>query len=361
MADKGDIELAAVLKRYGGAIAVDSISLKIPAGTYCCLLGPSGCGKSSTLRMIAGHEEISDGDILLGNEVINTLPPAKRGTAMMFQNYALFPHLDCVDNVAFSLKMKGVAKAERRARAMELLRLVDMQDYAARLPAQLSGGQQQRIALARALITGPAALLLDEPLSALDPFLRARMREELKRLQKELGISFIHVTHSQEEAMALADLVVVMNKGRIEQASSARDVFNKPRTAFVARFIGGHNILDCAVDQAEGSIQLPGNVGIALAPGMGGARRRISVRADHARLGPASGGQAGFSGTVRAVEYLGSMVHVGITPQDLPDCSIDENEFAVAVDEATFFAAPVAVGDAAAVSWKLGDVHILED
>jgi putative spermidine/putrescine transport system ATP-binding protein len=339
MANKGDIELAAVMKRYGHAVAVDSISLKIPAGTYCCLLGPSGCGKSSTLRMIAGHEDVSQGDILLGNTVINDMTPAQRGTAMMFQSYALFPHLDCVDNVAFSLKMKGVKKPERRAKAMDMLRLVDMQDYAARLPAQLSGGQQQRVALARALITGPSVLLLDEPLSALDPFLRARMREELKRLQKELGISFIHVTHSQEEAMALADLVVVMNRGRIEQAASARDVFNRPRTPFVARFIGGHNILEHA----------------------GNGHRRFSVRADHAALAAAGAGQDGFSGTVRAVEYLGSNVHVGINPDAESQYAVDQGEFAVAVDESRFFAAPVSLGDRVAVSWKLGDVHVLEE
>lgn len=337
MTQKGDIELAAVTKRYGAAIAVDAIALKIPAATYCCLLGPSGCGKSSTLRMIAGHEDVSSGDILLGNTVVNDLPPAKRGTAMMFQNYALFPHLDCVDNVAFSLKMKGVAKAERRAKAMDMLKLVDMQDYAARLPAQLSGGQQQRIALARALITGPSALLLDEPLSALDPFLRAKMREELKRLQKELGISFIHVTHSQEEAMALADLVVVMNKGRIEQADTARAVFNHPRTAFVARFIGGHNIL-------EGT-------------GQSGAKQRISVRADRAVLGA---GEAGFTGIVRTVEYLGSVVNVGIGAAPGAAYSIDQDEFLVAVGEDKFFAAPVAIGDTVSVSWKPEDIHVLE-
>jgi putative spermidine/putrescine transport system ATP-binding protein len=323
-----------VTKRYGQAIAVDSISLKIPAGTYCCLLGPSGCGKSSTLRMIAGHEDVSDGDILLGNTVVNDLPPARRGTAMMFQNYALFPHLDCVDNVAFSLKMKGVGKTERRARALDMLRLVDMQDYAARLPSQLSGGQQQRVALARALITGPSVLLLDEPLSALDPFLRAKMREELKRLQKELGISFIHVTHSQEEAMALADLVVVMNKGRIEQADTAREVFNHPRTAFVARFIGGHNIL-----QDNG--------------------RTISVRADRASLAPPAAGESGFAGTVRAVEYLGSVVHVGVSRAG--NGAAEADGFLVAIPENRFFTAPVAPGDPVTVSWKLEDVHVLEE
>ena len=218
MATKPDVELVAVTKRFGETVAVDAVSLRIPAGSYCCLLGPSGCGKTTTLRMIAGHEEASEGDIILGAENITYLPPAARGTAMMFQSYALFPHLDCTDNVAFSLRMRGVDKEKRRAQALDMLKRVQMEPFAGRLPAQLSGGQQQRVALARALITDPQVLLLDEPLSALDPFLRVKMREELKALQTRLGISFIHVTHSQDEAMALADLVVVMNQGRIEQA-----------------------------------------------------------------------------------------------------------------------------------------------
>ena len=243
MAVPAPLELAAVTKRYGATLAVDSIDLKIPAGTYCCLLGPSGCGKTSTLRMIAGHEIASDGDIILGTANITALPPAARGTAMMFQSYALFPHLSVLDNVAFALRMRGTGKAARHAKARALLDLVDMTRFADRLPAQLSGGQQQRVALARALITEPQILLLDEPLSALDPFLRVRMRAELKRLQRELGITFIHVTHGQEEAMALADLVVLMNGGRIEQQGSPRDIFNAPRTEFTARFMGGHNII----------------------------------------------------------------------------------------------------------------------
>ncbi len=181
------LELVAVTKRYGETLAVDNIDLKVPAADYCCLLGPSGCGKTSTLRMIAGHEGASSGDIILGGTNVTDLPPARRGTAMMFQSYALFPHLTVLDNVAFSLKMRGFSKAERQAKAAQLLKLVAMEPYAQRLPAQLSGGQQQRVALARALITEPQILLLDEPLSALDPFLRVKMRAELKRLQKELG------------------------------------------------------------------------------------------------------------------------------------------------------------------------------
>ena len=238
-----NLEFAILTKKYGDTIAVDRINLKIPSGTYCCFLGPSGCGKTSTLRMIAGHEDISGGDILLGSNIINDLPPAKRGTAMMFQNYALFPHLSCLDNVAFALKMRGIKKIERINKSLEMLKLVQMDDFADRFPNQLSGGQQQRVALARALITNPSILLLDEPLSALDPFLRIKMRSELKTLQKKLGISFIHVTHSQDEAMALADMIVVMNKGKIEQVGDPYEVFNKPKNEFIANFVGGHNVI----------------------------------------------------------------------------------------------------------------------
>jgi putative spermidine/putrescine transport system ATP-binding protein len=234
-----DVELVAVTKRFGDTVAVDGISLRIPHASYCCLLGPSGCGKTTTLRMIAGHEAITDGDILIDGRNVSELPPVKRGTAMMFQSYALFPHLNCLDNVAFSLKMRRVGKAERHRTAREFLALVHMEQFAERLPSQLSGGQQQRVALARALITRPRVLLLDEPLSALDPFLRTLVREELKRLQRELGITFVHVTHSQDEAMAMADLMVVMEDGVIRQAGPPRDVFERPASAFIARFIGG--------------------------------------------------------------------------------------------------------------------------
>src|ERR1051326_3754495 len=179
MDSRFDIELVAVTKRFGDTAAVNGISLRIPRASYCCLLGPSGCGKTTTLRMIAGHEAVTDGDILIGDRNVSDLPPLARGTAMMFQSYALFPHLNCLDNVAFSLKMRGVTKTERHERAREFLRLAYMSDYATRSPAQLSGGQQQRVALARTLITHPKVLLLDEPLSALDPFLRIKVREEL--------------------------------------------------------------------------------------------------------------------------------------------------------------------------------------
>jgi len=337
MAKKPDIELVALTKRFGDTVAVEAINLRIPAGSYCCLLGPSGCGKTTTLRMIAGHEEASEGDVILGSENITHLPPAARGTAMMFQSYALFPHLDCTDNVAFSLRMRGVDKENRRRRAVEMLTRVQMEKFAGRLPAQLSGGQQQRVALARALITDPQVLLLDEPLSALDPFLRVRMREELKALQTRLGISFIHVTHSQDEAMALADLVVVMNHGRIEQAASAREVFNKPATAFVARFIGGHNVLPAAVARAKGEAAF------------------VAIRADRVTVKPngsAEVGASSISGVARSVEYMGSTVQVGIEVVGLEPLS-------AVVPEDRFDAAPVRPGEPVVMSWRPEDVHVL--
>jgi putative spermidine/putrescine transport system ATP-binding protein len=341
MAKKPDIELVALTKRYGDTVAVDAINLKIPAGSYCCLLGPSGCGKTSTLRMIAGHEEVSEGDVILGSQNITHLPTAARGTAMMFQSYALFPHLDCTDNVAFSLKMRGVDKETRRARAMELLKRVQMEPFAKRLPAQLSGGQQQRVALARALITDPQVLLLDEPLSALDPFLRVKMREELKALQTRLGISFIHVTHSQDEAMALADLVVVMNHGKIEQSAPAREVFNKPASAFVARFIGGHNVLPAAVARAR------------VAHG-GGEASFVAIRADRMTVQPgvAPTDATSLTGVARSVEYLGTTVQVGVDVVGLDTLS-------AIVPEAHFDASPVAPGQPVTLSWMPGDVHAL--
>ena len=357
MSKAAEIDIVSVSKVYGATTAVEGISLKIPAGTYCCLLGPSGCGKTSTLRMIAGHESISSGDVRLGNVVVTDLPPAKRGTAMMFQSYALFPHLDLIDNVAFSLKMKGVGKEERRAKALDMLKLMQMEAYAGRRPAQLSGGQQQRVALARALITDPEALLLDEPLSALDPFLKIRMRAELKKLQASLGITFVHVTHSQEEAMALADLIVVMNDGRIEQAAPPRDVFERPATAFVARFMGDHNVISGRVSgERDGMVvfDVPGGVSLA-AGGKGrqtGEPIDIAIRTDHVRIGepPASG--LGFTGIVSNIEYRGSTVKLSVNGAGIED-------FTVIVDDTSFFAKPVAVGDAVPIAWDAVDAIVL--
>ncbi|WP_028025465.1 ABC transporter ATP-binding protein [Enterovibrio calviensis] len=241
---KGNVELINLTKHYGNSPAVSALNLTIEAGQYCCLLGPSGCGKSTTLRMIAGHESVTSGTVRLSGNEVTQLSPRQRGTAMMFQNYALFPHMTCMENVAYGLKVAGVSKTERTQAAKDMLALVDMLEHQHKLPAHLSGGQQQRIALARALICKPDVILLDEPLSALDPFLRIQMRKELKRIQRQLGLTFIHVTHSQEEAFALADIAVVMKDGVIEQSGNPKSIFEKPASAFVADFIGGHNVIN---------------------------------------------------------------------------------------------------------------------
>jgi putative spermidine/putrescine transport system ATP-binding protein len=329
MAADSSLELIHVTKRYGVTTAVDRIDLTIGAGSYCCLLGPSGCGKTSTLRMIAGHELASEGDILLGARNITNLPAAGRGTAMMFQSYALFPHLSALDNVAFSLKMRGVGKDERQKKAADLLERVSLGHLAHRKPAELSGGQQQRVALARALITEPKVLLLDEPLSALDPFLRIKMRAELKAWQKSLGMTFVHVTHSQEEAMALADQVVVMSNGRIEQDANPHDLFNAPRSEFVARFIGGHNIIPAS-------------------------RGLVAVRADKTRLSRAAlpAGDTALPATVRGVEYQGTYVLLTLASEAVA-------EFSVVLPEAEFDASPWQPGDSACAHWAAADVHPL--
>ncbi len=327
------VELISLTKRYAqGAPAVDSINLRIASGSYCCLLGPSGCGKSTTLRMIAGHETVSSGDILLENRNITTLPAAARGTAMMFQSFALFPHLSALDNVAFSLKMKGTGKIERHREAQDLLERVAMGHLAQRKPGELSGGQQQRVALARALITKPRVLLLDEPLSALDPFLRIQMRAELRHWQKELGLTFVHVTHSQEEAMALADTMVVMNQGLIEQVGSPHEVYNAPATEFIARFMGGHNVLDTPAG-------------------------RIAVRNDHMAIAPAAAASpaAGITGTVTDVEYQGTYVLIGLQAQD----SVGTKGVSVMLPEAGFAARPYKTGEAVHLSWAGTHAHAL--
>ncbi|MEM9906773.1 MAG: ABC transporter ATP-binding protein [Cyanobacteria bacterium P01_D01_bin.44] len=236
------VSLRSVTKQYGPVTAIENMTLDIPAGIYCCLLGPSGCGKTTALRMISGHESVTSGQVFIGDICVNDLPAAKRNTAMMFQNYALFPHKTVWQNVEFGLKMRRVPVKERRERVAEILELVGLSHTAERKPDMLSGGQQQRIALARALVNRPQVLMLDEPLSALDENLRVRMRGELRKIQKQFGLTFIQVTHHVEEAFSLSDQIVVMNHGHIDQVATPTQLYSTPTSQFVAKFIGDNNI-----------------------------------------------------------------------------------------------------------------------
>jgi len=366
-AARGSIELAGVTKRFGETIAVRNIDLKIPGGCYCCLLGPSGCGKTTILRMIAGHESPTEGAVLIDGENVVGKLPVERGTAMMFQSYALFPHLSCTDNVAFNLKTRGVEKTERRARARDMLDRVRMKSFADRLPAQLSGGQQQRIALARSLITNPRVLLLDEPLSALDEFLRLQMRGELRNIQAEFGITFIHVTHTQMEAIALADMVVVMDQGQIEQAASARDVYDRPRTGYVAHFMGGQNVLAGTItSRHSGNFTIAsGNKKIditaprsatASSPAVGD-QFEVAVRRDRVRLtrAPSQAADAGVNavtGRVSGIEYQGTWLKISIEDA----CG---EGFVANVPDDQFFADPLKMGDPVIARWDADELHYL--
>ena len=228
-------------------VAVNNIDLDIQAGEFITMLGPSGCGKTTTLRMIAGFEMPTNGQVFIGDEDVASKSPDKRDTAMVFQNYALFPHMNVYDNIAYGLKIQKRPKQEISERVNRILSMMKMEDFANRVPAQMSGGQQQRVSLARALVMEPGVLLFDEPLSNLDAKLRIHMREEIRRLQKEVGITSIYVTHDQEEAMAISDKVVIMNEGIIEQADTPQEVYQHPVSEFVATFIGRANILDAKV------------------------------------------------------------------------------------------------------------------
>src|SRR4051795_11694607 len=252
--DGPDIRLAGVTKKFPETVAVDRLTLAIERGAFYALLGPSGCGKTTTLRMIGGFEDPTEGTIYLGGRDVTDLPPYKRDVNTVFQSYALFPHLTVERNVAFGLERRKLAKDEVRRRVGEALELTQLTGYEQRKPSQLSGGQQQRVALARALVNRPRALLLDEPLGALDLRLRKQLQIELKRIQQEVGITFVHVTHDQEEAMTMADTIAVMNEGRIEQMGSGEELYERPRTEFVANFLGLSNLIDGTVGSRDGTM-----------------------------------------------------------------------------------------------------------
>jgi spermidine/putrescine transport system ATP-binding protein len=301
------VDIRSVVKRYATFTALHGVSLTIGDNEFFTLLGPSGCGKTTLLRMIAGFEDVTEGQILLFGQNIAGLEPNHRPVNTVFQHYALFPHMSVIDNVAFGLKMKGMEAATRRRRAAEVLERVHLSSFADRLPSQLSGGQQQRVALARALAPEPKVLLLDEPLSALDLKLRQAMRVELKQLQEDTGITFIFVTHDQEEALTMSDRIAVMSAGHVQQIGTARDIYEAPVNRFVADFIGETNLLEVEVARIEGGqaqVILPGGHRLACAaagPSVG--RQHLSIRPERLSLVPKGGN---LEAVVERVVYLGT-------------------------------------------------------
>jgi spermidine/putrescine transport system ATP-binding protein len=300
-----DVRLEGVTKRFDEVVAVDGISLEIPHGSFFALLGPSGCGKTTTLRMIGGFEEPNEGTIYLGAREMTGLPPHKRNVNTVFQSYALFPHLSIFENVAFGLRRKGVRGSQLKGQVREMLGMVDLGGMEQRKPRQLSGGQQQRVALARALVNNPQVLLLDEPLGALDLRLRKQMQLTLKRIQHELGITFVHVTHDQEEAMTMADAIAVMNRGRIEQLGPPEELYERPSTSFVARFLGASNLLAGTVE--GGTVRLPSGTVVRVDEPLpsGGTRVAVGIRPEKLRLEPSRDGENRLSGTVSERSYVG--------------------------------------------------------
>jgi spermidine/putrescine transport system ATP-binding protein len=306
------VDVRGAVKRYDAFTALKSISLSIQDNEFFTLLGPSGCGKTTLLRMIAGFEDVTEGAIFLYGDEIEDLPPHKRPVNTVFQNYALFPHMTILENVGFGLEMLGKSKAEAQAKAGEMLELVQLSQFAARKPAQLSGGQQQRVALARALAPSPKVLLLDEPLSALDLKLRKAMQIELKQIQRETGITFIFVTHDQEEALTMSDRIAVMSAGELQQLGDPRDIYEHPKNRFVADFIGETNLMAARVDALEGrqaKCQLAGGLWLTcetsadLSPGQDA---HISIRPERIALLAEPNGD--WTGTVTETVFIGTDV-----------------------------------------------------
>jgi spermidine/putrescine transport system ATP-binding protein len=298
-----DIRLEGVTKRFDDVVAVDDLSLEIEQGSFFALLGPSGCGKTTTLRMIGGFEEPTDGTIYLGNRPVTGLPPYRRDVNTVFQSYALFPHLSIFENVAFGLRRRGVRGQDVRGRVIEILGLVGLEGMDKRKPRQLSGGQQQRVALARALVNKPRVLLLDEPLGALDLKLRKQMQLELKAIQNDVGITFVHVTHDQEEAMTMADTIAVMNQGHVEQLGPPEELYERPATAFVAGFLGVSNLLSGVVEGPDAVRLDDGTLVQAQVNGKTGPVE-AGVRPEKITLGE-SGGQNRLSGRIFETAYIG--------------------------------------------------------
>ncbi len=317
----GTVRFAGVEKTYDGeTLVVRDLDLDIAAGEFLTLLGPSGSGKTTTLMMLAGFEVPTRGTIFVGGEDITRVPPHKRGIGMVFQNYALFPHMSVAENLAFPLGVRGIGKAERKERVAGALEMVRMQDYGGRMPGQLSGGQQQRVALARALIFEPKLVLMDEPLGALDKQLREHMQYEIKDLHQRLGVTVIYVTHDQSEALTMSDRVAVFNKGRVQQVAPPRDIYERPETAFVAQFIGENNRIDATIEHLSGTrataLTTPGDrIACEAAAGAKAADRvLLSIRPESVSLvEPGTVVDNKFAATIANIIYHGDHMRLTLT------------------------------------------------
>ena len=350
-----------VTKRFGPTTAVDSISLQIFEGEFLSIMGPSGCGKTTTLRMLAGLEEPSEGEIQLAGERINNVTVSERDTPMVWQSLALFPFLNVIKNVEFGLKMRGVSTIERRRRALDWLERLEIVDFADREISQLSGGQQQRVALARSLVTEPRILLLDEPLSALDANLVVRMQGVLTKLQKELGITFVYVTHRQSEAFAMSDRVVIMNQGRIEQIDSAKGIYRNPATRFVAEFVGANNILSGTVIAADRLIEIDTPAGRFKSVESSdhiwsiGDTTSLVISADLIRLSTSAvNDENEMECRFISEEFVGSIVTVLTETPDGAD-------FRIQLQQRELSELDLKVGATVYVRWDSHDAHLLRD
>ena len=346
-----DVRLATVRKTFGSVVAVDNVDLEIRRGTIFSLLGPSGCGKTTTLRLIAGFERPDAGDVYIRGERVTSIPPYRRNFSMVFQSYALFPHLNVSENVAFGLRMRGMARADRARAVNDALELVKLDALADRYPRQLSGGQQQRVALARAIVVKPAVLLLDEPLGALDKMLREEMQIELRSLQQRLGITAVFVTHDQEEALTLSDRVAVMRNGVIEQTGAPREIYDRPRTEFVAGFLGASNFLAGAVVARDGGaaiVETPAGRAAVLADSPLGQKVRIAIRPERLRIESVHG--PGLPARIRDIVYRGPVTHFYMESAGGPLLSYQQN--AGAQDWS--------VGDEVRCSWDAESAVVLD-